>query len=82
MWQKDKRVTKNTGQGEIIIQDVTTRLIHASVDLLDFGLEIQVLHASFINRNFARFYCVKLLRGFERIYQEILIVILFSMDFL
>ncbi len=37
-------VTKNTGQGEIIIQDldVTTRWIHAPVDLLDFGLEIQV----------------------------------------
>jgi hypothetical protein len=42
--KRQESVTKNTGQGEIIIQDldVTTRLIHASVDLLDFGLEIQV----------------------------------------
>ncbi len=41
-----------------------------------------ILHAPFINRNFASFYCVKLLHAFERIYQEISIVIFFPLDFL
>jgi hypothetical protein len=42
--KRQESVTKNSVQGENIIQDldVTTRWIHASVDLLDFGLEIQV----------------------------------------
>ncbi len=42
--KRQESVTKNIGQGEIIIQDldVTTRCIHVTVDLLDFGWEIQV----------------------------------------